>query len=264
MKRNPRKAGRDHAGFRTIVSGMTNIALAHLKGRRRPSAIIAAIVWCAALGLAIGGVARGDVVLAVGALGAMVMALALPAYTRLSGIVMPAGLATGVLTFSLAAFVVGEWSGAYTWNWWWDIALHLVSAAVLALVGHALVLLVSAGAPPRTGLWIGSILAVGFAALVGAAWELMEFSIDAIFGTNAQRSGLRDTMGDVAANITGAIYGAVAGQLALKRGTRLPLSGLLLDFCNSNRLIYGAWPGVPFHQTSGQPDNDVTTRMETT
>lgn len=236
----------------------------YLTGRRHPGAVIAAAVWIAAPCLAIAGAATGDGVLAVGAVGAMLLALALPVYTRLSGITMPGGLVTGVLAFSLGAFVAGEWYGAYTWNWWWDIALHLLSAAVLALVGHALVLLVTAGAPPRTALWIGSILAVGFAALVGVAWELMEFSIDAIFGTNAQRSGLPDTMGDVSANIVGAIYGAVAGQLALGRGIRLPLSGLLLDFCGSNRLIYGSWPGVPLHGGSGKPAKDVTTQMETT
>jgi len=236
----------------------------YLTGRRRPGAIVAAAIWLAALCLGAFGVVTGDMILAIGAGGAMLLALALPVYTRLSGIAMPAGLATGVLAFSLCAFVVGEWYGAYAWNWWWDIALHLLSAAVLALVGHALVLLTTAGAPPRTGLWIGSILAVGFAALVGAAWEMMEFAIDAIFGTNAQRSGLPDTMGDVTANIAGAIYGAVAGQLALARAVRLPLSGLLLDFCGSNRLIYGAWPGVPFHGTAGQPARNATTRMETT
>lgn len=205
----------------------------------------------------------GDAVLTVGSGGAILLALVLPVYTRISGIAMPAGLVTGVLAFSLGAFVVGEWSGAYTWSWWWDIALHLLSAAVLALIGYALVLLATAGAPPRTGLWIGSILAAGFAALVGATWELMEFAIDAIFGTNAQRSGLPDTMGDMAANIVGASYGAVAGQLALGRGIRLPLSGLLLDFCGSNVLIYGDWPGVPFHGDSGKPVRDLTARKET-
>ncbi|MCP1170599.1 hypothetical protein NHG85_19015, partial [Limimaricola sp. ASW11-118] len=99
---------------------------------------------------------------------------------------------------------------------------------------------------PRTAGWILGLLGVGFAALVGACWELFEFSIDAIFGTNAQRSGLPDTMGDVAVNIMGASYGALAAQRRLWRGTRLPLSGLLVEFCARNEIIYGAWSGRRF------------------
>lgn len=211
-----------------------------------PARVAAAAPWAAAALAVLLGLANGDPLLWIAGGGAILLALLLPFYSWLSGIEMPAGLATGVLVFSLCAFVVGEHGGAYTSVGWWDVVLHLVSAAVLALVGQALVLLNTAGAPPRTGLWIGGILGVGFAALVGAAWELMEFSVDAIFGTNAQRSGLPDTMGDVAANLAGATYGAFAAWLALRRDVRLPLAGLLLDFCGRNPVIYGSWPGVPF------------------
>ncbi|MGZ9811631.1 hypothetical protein ACXN5S_14305 [Pseudoroseicyclus sp. H15] len=221
---------------------------------RRPATqlgrAVALAIWLSAAGVILRGLVTGETLLFVGGAGAVALALLLPGYTRISGIAVPPGLTSGVLGFSLAAFVLGEYAGGYTATFWWDIALHLVSSAVLALVGMALVLLNTEGAPPRTGLWIGGTLAVGFAAMVGGAWELLEFSIDAIFGTNAQRSGLPDTMGDVATNLVGATYGALAGALVLRRGFRLPLSGLLVAFCERNPVIYGAWPGVPF-KTAG-------------
>ncbi|WP_235924181.1 hypothetical protein [Pseudoroseicyclus tamaricis] len=210
-------------------------------------------LWAVAVALVVLGLVTGQTVMWIGSAGAIALALLLPLYTRVSGIEMPPGLATGVLVFSLCAFVLGEHAGAYTTLGWWDIVLHLLASAVLALVGLALVLLNTEGAPPRTGLWIGAVLGVGFAALVGGAWELLEFSIDAIFGTNAQRSGLPDTMGDVLTNLAGATYGAVAGRLVLRRGLRLPLSGLLVAFCARNPVIYGAWPGVPFQKAGRQP-----------
>jgi hypothetical protein len=232
---------------------------------RQPAHVAAAVPWAVAALLVIRGFANGDPLLWVAGAGAILLALLLPFYTWVSGIEMPSGLATGILVFSLCAFVGGEHWGAYTSIGWWDVVLHLVSAAVLALVGVALVLLNTAGAPPRTGLWIGGILAVGFATLVGAAWELMEFSVDAIFGTNTQRSGLPDTMGDVATNVAGAIYGAVAAWLVLRRGVRLPLAGLLVDFCGRNPMIYSSWPGVPFPAASQRrPAAAETSLMETT
>ncbi|SHI42219.1 hypothetical protein [Wenxinia saemankumensis] len=208
---------------------------------RPASSAATATAWTIAGALLVAGAVRGDALLAVAAGGAMVLAGLPRFYTALSGIVLPRALAPGILIFCLAAFGLGEVGGFYTRFAWWDIALHLVASSVLALAGWAMVLLLTEGGRPRTGLWIGSILAVSFAALVGGAWELMEFSIDALFGTNAQRSGLPDTMGDVAVNIVGATYGAIAAQAALKRGARPPLSGLLVEFCAANPVIYGQW-----------------------
>ena len=188
----------------------------------------------------------GDTLTFVAATGAMTMALLLPGYTLLSGIEMPRALTTGVLVFCLCAFVMGEVVGLYRTNGWWDVGLHLLASAVLAIAGVAMALLATEGAPPRTALWILAILGVGFAALVGAFWEMFEFSIDWTFGTHAQRSGLPDTMGDIATNVVGATYGATAAVLRLSRGARLPLTGLLVEFCAANPIIYGAWPGVPF------------------
>lgn len=210
------------------------------------ASLLSLLVWAGALAALGLGIATGDRLLILGAGGAVSMALLPMFYSWISGIRMPVGLREGILVFCLAAFVAGEWGGLYQDDLVWDTTLHMVASAVLALTGYALALLPTAGAPPRTGLWILSLLAVGLSSTVGAVWELFEASVDALFGTNAQRSGLPDTMGDIAANLVGATYGAVAGQIALRSGRRLPLSGLLLAALRRNPVVFGAYPGAPF------------------
>lgn len=228
-------------------------------GLLRPTTLPRLILWGGAGLIAAAGALSAQPLLALAALGAMALALLLPLYTRVSGIAMPPGLSTGVLGFCLAAFVLGEAAGLYRDSAVWDLLLHGLASAVLALAGVAMALLPTAGAPPRTALWILGTLGVGFAALVGAGWELFEFAIDAVFGTNAQRSGLPDTMGDVAANLAGASYGAVAAQRRLRHGARWPLSGLLVSFCARNPIIYGDWTERGFRANDG---HDRAVRQE--
>ena len=238
---------------------MTDTARPPTNARPAPARLPRLFLWGGATALAAGAALSGRPLLAFAALGAMALAGLLPLYTRVSGIHMPRGLASGVLLYCLAAFVAGEAAGLYQSSAVWDLGLHVLSAMVLALAGLALALLPTAGAPPRSAAWVLGVLAVGFAALVGAAWELFEFSIDQIFGTNAQRSGLPDTMGDVAANLAGASYGAVAAQRRLRHGARWPLSGLLVSFCARNPIIYGDWTERGFRANDG---HDRAARQE--
>lgn len=172
--------------------------------------------------------------------GCIVLALGPRAFTAVSGIVFPAGLGTGILAYNAAALLLGEIAGFYVTLWWWDAALHLVASAVLSVVGMGIAMLATAGAPPRTAVWVLAILAFGFSMMVGAMWELMEFSLDAAFGTVTQRSGLPDTMGDVAVNLVGGTLGAIAAHAHVSRGARWPLAGLLGRFMDRNPVIYPA------------------------
>ena len=202
-------------------------------------------IWTASVLLALVAVGMGEPLVAFCAVSAMVLALLPRAFTLISGVRTPSGLATGILLYSLAALVAGEMGGLYATTAWWDVALHLVAAAALAMLGMALALLPTAGASPRTAIWLLATLAFAFSMMVGAMWELLEFAIDFFFGTNAQRSGLPDTMGDTIANLVGATYGAVAAHLYLTTGRRWPLSGLLAQFCALNPVFYGDWRGPP-------------------
>lgn len=210
-------------------------------GNSRPSRTIPRlrlVPWVAIAATVLWGALRGDWQLAFVAAACAGLALLPKAYTALTDIVFPAGLTTGILIFCAAALLGGELGGLYVSLWWWDIALHLASAAVLAVFGMALAMTATGGGRPRGEIWMLAICALAFAVMVGAMWELMEFSIDAIFGTNTQRSGLPDTMGDQAVNVLGATLGAIAGHAHVYQGARWPLAGLLGRFMDGNPGLY--------------------------
>jgi hypothetical protein len=184
--------------------------------------------------------AHGTWTTATAAAGCLILASGPMVFRTLSGIALPEGLATGILVYTAAALLGGEIGGLYVTLWWWDIVLHLIASAVLSLVGMALVMMASGGARPHVAMWVLAVLAFGFSMMVGAMWELMEFSLDAVFGTNTQRSGLPDTMGDMAANLAGGAVGAVIGHDTVVRGARWPLGGLLVRFMELNPLLYPA------------------------
>ena len=102
----------------------------------------------------------------------------------------------------------------------------------------ALVMTATGGAPPRVAIWLLAVQAFAFPMMVGAMWELMEFTLDAVFATNTQRSGLPDTMGDMAVNLVGGTLGAIAAHAHLARDARWPLAGLLARFIGANAVLY--------------------------
>ena len=234
-----------NSGWARFIGHMTDSSAPLPAEASGPARIAKGAFWSGTVVFALVAAGRGDVMVAFCALSAMVLALLPRGFTLISGVRMPSGLATGVLVFSLAALVAGEMGGLYATTAWWDVALHLVAAAALAVLGMALALLPTAGASPRTAIWLLATLAFSFAMMVGAMWELLEFTIDFFFGTHAQRSGLPDTMGDIFANLVGATYGALAAHVYLTHGRRWPLSGLLAQFCALNPVFYGDWRGPP-------------------
>ena len=228
-----------------LIGGMTESSASLADAPSGLARSFKGAIWGATVLLVAIAAVRGHGLVAFCAFSAMALALLPRGFSLVSGLRMPGGLGTGVLLYSMAALILGEMAGFYTWLPWWDVALHLVASAALAMLGMALCLLVTAGGRPRTAVWLLAVLAFSFAMMVGAMWELLEFAIDHFFGTNAQRSGLPDTMGDVIANLLGATYGAVAAHGYLSHGRRWPLSGLLAQFCSLNPVIYGRWSGPP-------------------
>ena len=199
-------------------------------------------IWLLVAGIGVAALSRGAPVTAFCAASSLFLAAMPRAFTALSGLRFPAGLSTGVLVFVAAALLAGEMGGLYETTAWFDVALHLWAAAVLAQVGWALVLLMTAGAPPAVPLWVGAVVAFAVSMMIGALWEVFEFAIDATFGTRAQRSGLPDTMTDLIADAAGAFYGAVAVQRHLKRGDGWIGHGLVVEWMRLNPLVYGEWP----------------------
>lgn len=52
--------------------------------------------------------------------------------------------------------------------------------------------------------------ALGIAVTLGVFWEFFEYGVDVTFGMNMQKSGLPDTMYDLAVDTIGAVVGVIA------------------------------------------------------
>ena len=64
--------------------------------------------------------------------------------------------------------------------------------------------------------WLGpaafvALFAFVFAIGLGTIWEIFEFGMDSLFGTNMMKSGLKDTMCDLIVNCIGALTISVLG-----------------------------------------------------
>lgn len=118
--------------------------------------------------------------------------------------------------FLYASFALGEVRDFYEKIWWWDLALHGLSALTIGIIGFLGIYVfymtnrinVAAG-------WIATIT-FALAVSVGTIWEIFEFLMDWFFGLNMQKSGLDDTMTDLMINAIGAAIAALLGYFYVR------------------------------------------------
>lgn len=123
-------------------------------------------------------------------------------------------LVTSIILY--ASFALGEARDFYEKIWWWDLALHGLSALMLGIIGFLIIYVfymtnrihVAAG-------WIATIT-FALAVTVGVFWEIFEFMMDLLFGLNMQKSGLADTMTDLMIDAAGAALAAILGYFYVK------------------------------------------------
>ena len=134
---------------------------------------------------------------------------------------IPPVFAISALVFVFAALFLGEVRDYFAIYWWWDVALHATSSFLLGIVEFLLVYVLNE--TDRVELRMRpafvALFAFCFAMTIGVFWEIFEFAMDSIFGTNMQKpmlgdpSGLTDTMWDLIVNSTGALIVSVLGWL---------------------------------------------------
>ena len=115
-----------------------------------------------------------------------------------------------------ASFALGEAQDFYEKIWWWDLALHGLSALTMGMIGFLCIYVfymthrinVAAG-------WIATIT-FALAVSVGTIWEVFEFLADQYLGLNMQKSGLVDTMTDLMINASGAALAAMLGYFYVR------------------------------------------------
>lgn len=151
------------------------------------------------------------------------------------------------IAFVFASLFLGEVYGYYTRFWWWDIALHTSSGLLLGIVGFLLVHVLNETDDVGLNMKPGFVafFAFLFAIGVGAVWEIFEYAMDTLFGTNMQKpmgsdpSGLTDTMWDLIVDTLGAFVISVSGYGYLKSaGNRSFLERWIGKFIESNPRLF--------------------------
>lgn len=149
---------------------------------------------------------------------------------------LPFLVATTLFTF--ATVFMGEAFNFYERYWWWDIALHGGSAVGFGLIGFLFVFMLFEGdryaAPPIAIAFMAFCVAM----TVGATWEIFEFLMDQTFGLNMQKSGIRDTMGDLIVDGIGALFAALSGFIFLRGNESGLMAGLIQQFMEMNKRLY--------------------------
>lgn len=127
--------------------------------------------------------------------------------------------------FIFAALFLGEIRGYYLRLWWWDIALHASSGLLLGLTGFLLVFVLNENRHADLNMRprFVALFAFVFAVSMGALWEIFEFSMDLLLGTDMQKtmlgdtSGLTDTMWDLVVDTLGALLISLWGWWFMHR-----------------------------------------------
>lgn len=204
--------------------------------RRQPAVVL--VIWAALAFEFVAAAIEGIWPIAYLALATFLLSLMPTVFARRFGIRIPSILFAGIVAFIFATIFLGEAFNYYERFWWWDVAMHSASALGFGMLGVLFMLMLFEGdryaAPP----WAIAFFGFCFAMTVGAVWEVFEYAMDANFGLNMQKSGLRDTMWDMIVNAGGASLGALAGFLYLK-GREIPgLGAALREFVRENRHFY--------------------------
>lgn len=135
---------------------------------------------------------------------------------------IPHEFETLAVVFVYLSLFLGEVQGFYVRYWWWDMVLHAGSGFLLGILGFLLVYVLNKKEDVEMDLHPKFIafFAFMFAMGMGALWEIFEFTIDQMLGTNMQKSGLVDTMWDLIVNTIGALIISVSGWGYLKTKDR--------------------------------------------
>jgi hypothetical protein len=201
--------------------------------------IILYLTWVILIGAAVGGFLTGAFSVTFVAAGTLLLSLVPIWVGEKIGVALPTAFVSAIAAFLCATLVLGEVGDFYERYWWWDVVLHGGSAVAFGLVGSLLMLMLVKGNRLTAAPFTVAFFAFCFAVMIGAVWEIWEFTLDQLFGLNTQKSGLVDTMWDLIVDPGGALIGAGAGWAYLKGRQNGPLTNAIHAFVDKNRRLFG-------------------------
>jgi len=138
--------------------------------------------------------------------------------------------------FLFASYGLGEARDFYARFWWWDLALHGLSALIIGLIGFLAIYVFYMTHRVRVAPLYVAIITFALAVSVGTIWEIFEFLMDWFAGLNMQKSGLVDTMTDLIINAFGALIAAAIGFFYVRNEDYLLGRRLIRSLVEKNRL----------------------------
>lgn len=152
----------------------------------------------------------------------MIVALFVPSLLdRKFSVQLPPYMEVMFVVFCFCSLILGDVSDFYGRFHWWDTMLHALSGLMLGILAYAILLQIKQAwrlSPFFVALWVTC-----FSLAIGALWEIIEFTIDGLFGLNSQefllssgtfdtesvprvgRDALMDTMVDLVLDFVGAL-----------------------------------------------------------
>lgn len=196
------------------------------------------MIWCALAVSATVALLVGRFPLAFVSTATLCLSLLPLALAHRLSVRLPTSFLLFMTIFVFASIFLGEAFDFYDRVWWWDLALHGSAAIGFGVLGFLFVFMLFEGdrfaAPPASLAFITFCVAM----TLGAAWEVFEFAMDEVFGLTMQKSGLRDTMGDLIVNGLGAILASFGGYIYLRYRAAGPFGQVLDQFIALNKTYY--------------------------
>lgn len=189
------------------------------------------------LGTAAVAVAQTNWLTAFLALGILLLTFLPALIRRRLHVYLPVEIDLVTVLFLFASLFLGEIRAYYVRFWWWDIVLHTSAGFLMGLLGFILVYVLNREQRTKltmTPVFVG-LFSFAFGMTIGVVWEILEFAMDTTFGTNMQKSGLPDTMGDLIVNTIGAFVVSVLGYFYMRRGDGLLFDRMVRRFLVRNR-----------------------------
>jgi len=182
-----------------------------------------------------------------GLLGIMIITSAPTIFGRRLPVNIPHEYEVLAISFVFASLFLGEFRSYYERFWWWDVALHMTSGLLLGIVGFLLVYVLNEVRRVDLHMRPGfvALFAFAFAVAGGAVWEIFEFGMDQLAGTNMQKpflgdpSGLTDTMWDLIVDTLGAAVISCFGWWHMKRKSHSFIEDWTEKFIERNPRFFG-------------------------
>lgn len=163
----------------------------------------------------------------------MLMCTFVPGFIEKTGKVsIPNVMSVVFMIFCLAHFVAGEIGELYVKSKIFDSILHTLSGSMLAILGFSIIRLLNNSEKVDLNLnpLFVAVFVICFSITIGVLWEFVEFTIDALTGSNMQRysdsvtrepflgrAALFDTMKDLMLDTAGALVMAMISYIDLKK-----------------------------------------------